>query len=262
MALILGAAAMIFPFAWQTLTALKTFEGSIQVPPQLIPDPWEFGNFTRVLETTPFGQMFLNSVLLTSGRTLGQAVLCTMAGYAFARIPFRGRSVLFVAFLSVLMVPAQLFLLAQYEIVQALGWLNTLQGLVIPGIFSAFGTFLMRQYFLSLPREIEEAARLDGANVWQTFWLILLPLARPGVVALVVFTVLWSWNDLLWPLVVATNQDQMPLSVGLAQMIGIHSTDFPVLMAGALLATVPMLTIFLFLQRQFIQGLAFTGSKG
>lgn len=260
--LITGAIVMVFPFVWQTLTAFKTFQDSVQVPPVVIPDPWVFTNFAEVFESMPFGQMFLNSVLLTVGRTVGQVVLCTMAGYAFARIPFRGRNVLFVVFLSVLMVPSQLYLLPQFEIIQALGWINTLQALIVPGLFSAFGTFLMRQFFMSMPAELEEAARIDGANPWQTFWRIMVPLAKPGIVALTVFTVLWSWNDLLWPLVVTTDPAKMPLSVGLSQLVGLHGTDYPVLMAGALLATLPMLVTFMILQKQFIQGIAFSGTKG
>lgn len=260
--LIIGAIIMVFPFLWQTLTAFKTFGDSVQVPPTVLPDPWVFDNFSKVFEGMPFGQMFANSVLLTIGRTVGQIVLCTMAGYAFARIPFRGRNVLFVIFLSVLMVPSQLYLIPQYEIIEKLGWLNTLQALIVPGLFSAFGTFLMRQFFMSMPVELEEAGRIDGANPWQVFWRIMLPLAKPGIIALTVFTVLWSWNDLLWPLVVTTDPNKMPLSVGLSQLVGLHGTDYPVLMAGALLATLPMLITFMILQRQFIQGIAFSGSKG
>ncbi|WP_219844726.1 MULTISPECIES: carbohydrate ABC transporter permease [unclassified Microbacterium] len=260
--LIVGAVLMVFPFIWQLFTAFKSLPDSIQVPPSLLPTNWVFTNFAEVFDSMPFAQMFLNSVILTIGRTVGQVVLCTMAGYAFARIPFPGRNALFVLFLSVLMVPSQLYLLPQYEIVQALGWLNTLQALIVPGIFSAFGTFLMRQFFLSMPAELEEAARIDGANPWQTFWRIMVPLAKPGIIALVVFTVLWSWNDLLWPLIVTTDPTKMPLSVGLSQLVGLHSTNYPVLMAGALLATLPMLITFMILQRQFIQGIAFSGSKG
>lgn len=260
--LIVGAALMVFPFVWQLLTSFKTLSDSVQVPPSFLPREWVFTNFAEVFDSMPFGQMFLNSVLLTVGRTVGQVALCTMAGYAFARIAFPGRNALFVVFLSVLMVPSQLYLLPQYEIIQALGWLNTLQALIVPGIFSAFGTFLMRQFFLSMPAELEEAARIDGANPWQTFWRIMVPLAKPGIIALVVFTVLWSWNDLLWPLIVTTDPAKMPLSVGLSQLVGIHGTDYPVLMAGALLATLPMLVTFMILQRQFIQGIAFSGTKG
>lgn len=260
--LCLGAVVMVFPFLWQLLTAFKTYGESIAVPPLLLPSEWDLGNFAEVFDAVPFGSMFLNSVLLTVGRTLGQVVLCTMAGYAFARMRFPGRDVLFIVFLSVLMVPDQLFLLPQYDIIQSLGWLNTLTALVVPGIFSAFGTFLMRQFFKGLPVEMEEAARLDGANPWQIFWRIMLPLAKPGVIALTVFTVLWSWNDLLWPLVVTTDPAKMPLSVGLASLVGLHTTNYPVLMAGSLLASLPMLVTFMLLQRQFISGIAFAGTKG
>lgn len=260
--LILGALVMVFPFIWQLLTSFKTLSDSVQVPPTVLPTEWVFSNYAEVFESMPFAQMFMNSVLLTLGRTIGQVALCTMAGYAFARIPFPGRNAVFVVFLSVLMVPSQLYLLPQYEIIQSLGWLNTLQALIVPGLFSAFGTFLMRQFFMSLPAELEEAARIDGANPWQTFWQIMVPLAKPGIVALSVFTVLWSWNDLLWPLIVTTDPEKMPLSVGLAQLVGMHSTNYPVLMAGALLATLPMLITFMVLQKQFIQGIAFSGSKG
>ncbi|WP_457100761.1 carbohydrate ABC transporter permease [Microbacterium sp. P5_E9] len=258
-----GAVVMVFPFIWEFFTAFKSDNAAVSIPPKLLPDPWVFTNFAGVFDQIPFWQMLLNSILITAGRTLGQVVLCTMAGYAFARIPFRGRSILFILVLSVLMVPSLLFLLPQYEIIQALGWLDTLQGLIVPGLFSAFGIFLMRQFFMAMPAELEEAARLDGANPWQTFWRVMVPLAKPGIIALAVFTTLWSWNDLIWPLIVTSDQSKMPLSVGLAMLAGgLHHVDYSVLMAGALLATLPMLLVFIFLQRHFIQGIAFSGTKG
>ena len=260
--LIAGAVIMIFPFVWEALTAFKTFDGAHAVPPQIIPSPWDFGNFAKVLATLPFLSMLTNSVLLTIGRVLGQVVLCTMAGYAFARLRFPGRNVIFIAFLSVLMVPSQLFLLPQFEIILRLGWTNSLTALIVPGMFSAFGCFLMRQFFMALPNELEEAARVDGANPWQVFYKVMLPLAKPGIIALAVFTALWSWNDLLWPLVVTSDPSKEPLTVGMAQLIGLHFTDFPVLMAAALMACLPMLITFAILQRQFIQGIALTGTKG
>ncbi len=260
--LMLGGVVMIFPFVWEALTAFKTFDGAHAVPPQIIPSPWEFGNFAEALTTLPFLTMLLNSVVLTLGRVLGQVVLCTMAGYAFARLRFPGRTPLFLAFLSVLMVPSQLFLLPQFELIQRLGWMNSFAALIVPGIFSAFGCFLMRQFFLQLPNDLEEAARIDGANAWQIFYKVMLPLAKPGIVALAVFTALWSWNDLLWPLVVTTDPTKEPLTVGMSQLIGLHQTNYPVLMAAALLACLPMLLTFAILQRQFIQGIALTGTKG
>lgn len=260
--LVVGALAMVFPFFWQTMTAFKTYESSVLIPPIVFPDPWTAHAFVRVFETIPFAAMFMNSLVMTIGRTLGQVILCTMAGYAFARINFPGRTLLFGVFMSVLMVPTQLFLIPQYEIMQSLGWVNTLQALIAPGIFSAFGTFLMRQFFLSLPADFEEAARIDGANQWQIFWRVMVPLAKPGIVTVIVFTVLSSWNDLLWPLVITTDAAKMTLSVGLSQLVSVHSIDYPILMAGSLMATIPMLITFIVLQRQFIEGIASSGLKG
>ncbi|MER6949138.1 carbohydrate ABC transporter permease [Nonomuraea sp. NPDC000554] len=257
-----GALAMVGPFVWQLLTSLKTFSETTRVPPTLLPQQWEWGNYARVFDVLPFQQMFLNTALMTAGRTIAQLVLCSLAAYAFARMRFRGNNLLFGLFLSVLMVPSQLFLIPQYLIIQDLGWANTLQGLIVPGMFSAFGTFLLRQFFLALPRDIEEAARLDGANPLRVYWHIALPLAKPGLIALTILTALWSWNDLMYPLVVTTDPSTMPLSVGLATLQGEHFTDYSMLMAGSIMATIPMIAAFVLLQRHFVQGIAFTGSKG
>jgi multiple sugar transport system permease protein len=170
--------------------------------------------------------------------------------------------VLFGVLLSVLMVPPQLFIIPQYQIMSSLGWLNSLQALVVPGLFSAFGVFLLRQFFLGLPKELEEAAAIDGAGPVRIYWSIVLPLARPGLVALALLVLLWSWNDLFWPLVVNTDPGKMTLSAGLASLQGQFQTDYPVLMAGSLLASLPIIAIFTLLQRQFIQGIATSGIKG
>jgi multiple sugar transport system permease protein len=257
-----GAVLMVGPFVWEVLTSVKTMGESTQVPPTLLPETLQWQNFASVFEQLPFGTMFGNTILMTVGRTLGQLVFCSLAAYAFARLEFPGRNAIFVAFLAVLMVPPQLFLIPQYQIMANLGWLNTLQALILPGMFSAFGTFLLRQFFLTLPREMEEAARLDGANPLQIFWHIALPLIKPGLLALTILTVLWSWNDLLWPLVVNTDPLRMPLSAGLASLNGQYDTPFPVLMAGSLMATAPIIVLFLVLQRHFIEGIALSGSKG
>lgn len=259
--LITASALMVAPFVWQLITSLKTLSSATKVPPSLVPDGrWE--NYGRIFELLPFDDQFLNTVLMAGGRTAAQVLICPMAAYAFARIRFPGRGLLFGVFLSVLMVPPQLFIIPQYQIMSSLGWLNTLQALIVPGMFSAFGVFLLRQFFLSLPVELEEAARIDGAGPWRIYWKIMLPLARPGLVALAVLVLLWSWNDLFWPLVVNTDPEQMTLSAGLASLQGQFQTDYPVLMAGSLLASLPVIAVFVFLQRQFIQGIAQTGIKG
>ncbi|WP_033341597.1 carbohydrate ABC transporter permease [Catenuloplanes japonicus] len=259
--LALGALGMVAPFIWQFLTSLKTLHHATQVPPTLAPD-WRWQNYAQIFDLIPFGQQFLNTVLMTGARAIGQVLFCSMAAYAFARLRFPGRTFIFGIFLSVLMVPPQLFIIPQYEIIARLGWLNSLPALIVPGLFSAFGTFLLRQFFLGLPVELDEAARLDGANPLRIWWSIMLPLARPGLVALGILTTIWSWNDFFWPLVVNNDPEKMTLSAGLASLQGQFMTDYPVLMAGSLLASLPVIAVFVVMQRQFVQGIAFTGTKG
>lgn len=260
--LVLGAVITVFPLLWELLTSFKSFGESVRVPPTILPAHWDFSNYAKVFDGVPFGRQFVNTLVMALLRTAAQLLLCSMAAYAFARIRFPGRGPIFLGFLAVLMVPGQLFLLPQYQIMQNLGWLDSMQALVVPGMFSAFGTFLLRQFFMGLPEEVEEAARLDGANPFTVFWRIALPLARPGLLALGILTFLWSWNDLMWPLIVNTDPAKMPLSAGLAALQGAHLTEYPVLMAGSLLATLPVIVVFVAMQRQFIQGIAFSGMKG
>ncbi len=260
--LVFGALLFVVPFIWMLLTSIKTLGETTQVPPIIIPAIPQWHNYQDVVATLPFLRFYGNTILMTAGRTLGQLLFCSLAAYAFARIEFPGRNILFALMLSVLMVPIYVFLLPQYLIMKDLGWLNSLQALIVPGMFSAFGTFLLRQFFLGLPKELDEAAKIDGANHLQIYWRVILPLAKPALVALAIFTILWSWNDLMWPLVVNDSLDKMTLSVGLASLQGEHATNFPVLMAGAVLATWPMLVMFIALQRYFIQGIALTGTKG
>jgi multiple sugar transport system permease protein len=260
--LVLGACVMVGPFLWEVLTSLKTFGESVRVPPVVIPAQLHWKNYFDVFATIPFASMFLNSALMTIGRTAGQVFFCSLAGYAFARLRFPGRNIIFTLILAVLMVPPQMFLLPQYEIMQHLKLLNTLPALILPGMFSAFGTFLMRQFFIQLPAELDEAARLDGANAWQIYWRIMLPLSAPGMLALGILVAIWSWNDLLWPLVVNTDPEKMPLSAGLSTLQGEYLTNYPILMAGSLMASLPLIIGFIIFQRQLIQGIATTGIKG
>ncbi|GAA3666225.1 carbohydrate ABC transporter permease [Microbacterium marinilacus] len=257
----LGALIMAFPFVWQLIMSLSTNAQVQSVTPVFWPGELQWGNYVAVFERLPFFQQFGTSVLITAIRTVAQLVLCTMAGYAFARLRFRGRGVLLAIVLSILMVPSQVYLLSQYQIVQGLGLLNSIGGLVLPGLFSAFGTFLMRTAFLSMPQELEEAARLDGANTWQIFWRVMLPLAAPTMSVLAITTVLWSWNELLWPLVVTSYSADMPLSAGLATLLSDRTTDYPVAMAASVLAMAPVLIAFIVLQRRVIDGLASSGLK-
>lgn len=252
---------MAFPFLWQLVMSLSTNAEVQSVVPHFWPAEIQWHNYVEVFERLPFLSQLRTSVLITVIRTGAQIVLCTLAGYAFARMRFRGRGVVLAVILSILMVPSQAYLISQYQIVQGLGWLNTLMGIVAPGLFSAFGTFLMRTAFLNMPAELEEAARLDGASPVRTFWSVMLPLARPSMSVLAITSALWSWNELLWPLLVTTYQEQMPLSAGLATLVGNKSTDYPVVMAASMLAMAPILILFIVLQRRVVDGLAFSGLK-
>ncbi|SHJ40246.1 multiple sugar transport system permease protein [Tessaracoccus bendigoensis DSM 12906] len=260
--LILGGLVMLFPFVWQILMSLSTNAEIQSVPPQLIPEQFMWSNYTDVFAKIPFLSQFGTSVLITVVRTVGQVVLCSLAGYAFARMRFRGRNLLFGLLLAILMIPGQAYLIPQYQIIKSLNLLETWGGVVLPGIFSAFGTFLMRQAFLSMPKELEEAARLDGCNPWQTFWRVMLPLAKPSLSAVAIVTVLWSWNDLLWPLIITSREDNMPLSVGIATLAGQYSSDWAIMMAASVMAMAPIFVLFFSMQKRVIEGLAASGVKG
>ena len=259
--LIVGSLVMIFPFVWEIIVSLSTQAQATSAPPTFWPGILQFDNFAKVFEQVPFFNQLLVSVAITVIRVTAQVVLCSMAGYAFARLQFPFSRVLFALVLAILMVPSQVFLITQYQIVQTLGLLNTIGGIVAPGLFNAFGVFLMRQFFLGIPDELDEAARLDGANPFQVFWRVMLPLATSGISALVVIGVLISWNDLLWPLVVSSSSSGQPLSVGLANLQGQYSVQYPVLMAASLMASGPIIILFLAMQRRVIDGLAHSGLK-
>jgi multiple sugar transport system permease protein len=260
--LALGAVAMIGPFVWSILTSFKTLGEAFQVPPTILPEQLRWENYAQVFTQLPFLAFYENTIIVTAVKVVGVLITSSLAGYAFARIDFPGRNVLFALYLAVLMVPYQIFLLPQFLIMAKLGWVNTLLALIVPGLFDAFGTFLLRQFFMGLPRELEDAAKIDGCNHFQIYRRIMLPLAKPGLIALAIFTFLWSWNDFLWPLVVINSPEKMPLGAGLAFLQGQYLTDFPLLMAGAMLSTLPVIAVFVVLQRQFVEGVASTGIKG
>lgn len=260
--LIIGSLLMVFPFLWQVKMSISTEADIMSIPPTLWPTSFEWNNFAEVFTRVPFLSQFWVSLAVTVLRTLAQLILCSMAGYAFARMHFRFKGILLAVLLSILMVPTQVYLIPQYQIVQSVGLLDTIAGIAAPGLFSAFGTFLMMQFFKAMPAELEQAARLDGCNSWQIFTRVMMPLAKPGLISLAIITVLASWNDLLWPLVVASSPDNMPLSVGLATLQGYQgSVDTGVLMAASLMAMAPILIVFVVLQRRVVEGIAFAGLK-
>lgn len=260
--MVLGAFIMIVPFIWMILTAFKTVTESTSLNPFVIfPGKWRLEAFKDAWSKMDFVRLYLNTILMLAGRIVCAVVTATMAGYAFGRLNFRGKNVAFSLVLFQMMVPPQIFIIPQYLIVNKLGMLNTIFSLIFPGLVSAFGTFLLRQSFKSLPKDLEEAARLDGCNIGQTFLHIMMPLARSNMVALGIFTAIFAYKDLMWPLVANTEQSSMPLSSALAKLQGQFQANYPQLMAAALISCILIIVIYLIFQRQFIEGIATSGGK-
>lgn len=259
--LIMGSFIMIFPFVWMILTSFKTQGEAIMIPPILLPSSWEPVSYIEVLRTLPFDKLYYNTIVLMLARIVCATVTSSMAGFAFAKLEFPFKKLFFFIVLTQLMLPSQVFIIPQYSMLSAMNQLNTIFALIFPGLVSAFGTFFLRQFYLGLPNDLSEAAKLDGCNVFQTFFLILMPLTKTAMMALAVFTALFAYSDMMWPLIVNMNIEKMTLSAGISSLQGQHSTNYPVMMAGSALAMIPMLVLYLIFQRQFIEGIALTGTK-
>ncbi|AER18511.1 carbohydrate ABC transporter permease [Streptococcus suis] len=260
--LILVAMGMLIPFVWMVLTSFKTVTESTQMNPfQFLPSKWMVSNYTEAIRTNNFPILYLNTILMMLWRIFSSVMFSAMAAYAFARLEFPGRNVLFGLVLFQMMVPPQLFVIPQYLMIDQLGMRNTIFALVFPGIVSAFGTFLLRQFFMGLPKELEESAKLDGCNIGQTFFKVMLPLAKSGLIALAIFTALFAFKDLLWPLIINSEADKATLSSALSKIQGAYAVNYPQLMAASVLAIWPMLVLYVIFQKQFIQGIATSGGK-
>lgn len=261
--LIIGAIIMVVPFAWMVLTAFKTRGQAISVDPFYIfpSDGWHYENFGEVWNSYNFLKLYINTLLMILLRVIFACLTATMAGYALGRLNFPGKKIVFSLVLIQMMVPSQIFIIPQYLIVSGLGMLNTQFALVFPGMVTAFGTYLLKQGYQSLPRELEEAAEMDGCNIWQRFYLIMMPLARSSMVSLGIFTALFAYKDMMWPMIVAPNSSATTLAAALAKLQSQFANNFPQLMAGALMAIIPMLVIYLIFQKQFVEGIATSGGK-
>lgn len=260
--LILGAIIMLVPFIWMFLTAFKTETEATQMNPFVIfPSEWRTDAFSEVVRKMDFVKLYINTILMILGRIVCAVLTATMAGYAFGRLHFKGKNICFGLVLFQMMVPTQIFIIPQYLMVSEIGMLNTIFSLVFPGLVTAFGTFLMRQAYMGLPKDLEDAARLDGCNIGQTFLYVMLPLTKSSMVALGIFTALFGFKDLMWPLIANTEQSSMPLAAALAKIQGQFSANYPELMAASLIACVPMIVIYLLFQRHFIEGIATSGGK-
>jgi len=261
MVLLVGALAMLLPFAWMISTSLKSKQATFVTPPQLLPASPTIANYFTVFDSAPMGRFLLNSLFVSSLSTFLLVLFAAMSGYAFARIEFKGREALFYAYLATMMVPQQVTLTPLFIIMNYLGWTNTYQALILPGSFSAFGTFLMRQFFAGIPREIEEAAFLDGAGHIRIFFNIAIHLSKPAIATLSIFAFMASWNSFLWPLIITSDTSMMTLPLGLSFLQGRWTTDWNVLMAGTVIGTLPVLAVYVFTQKYIIKGLSHTGSK-
>ena len=260
--LVLISITMMVPFLWMILTSFKSVTEATAINPFVIfPKLWRTEAFTAVLNNMNFLMLYKNTFLLILFRDLCAVLTATMAGYAFARLHFKGRNFCFSLVLFQMMVPVQIFIIPQYLMISKMGMLNTIFALVFPGMVTAFGTFLLRQGYMGLPNDLEEAARLDGCNIGQTFLYIMAPLTRSGMVALGIFTAVFAFKDLMWPMIVNTDKDMLVLSSALAKMQGQYVAKFPELMAASLIACVPMIIIYVIFQKQFIEGIATSGGK-
>ncbi len=256
------AVTMLAPFLWMVLTSFMDELEVFHFPPRFWPQQWLFANWPEALTSLPFARFFLNSAVMSAGITLGQLVFCSMAGYAFARLDFPLRNSIFLAFLSFLMVPVIVLVIPRFLLVNGLGWIDTFAGLIIPEMVSVWGIFLMRQFFLGLPRDLEDAARIDGAGEWAIFRRIVLPLSKPALATLGVFSFVGSWQSFLWPLIATRSLHMRTMEIGIASFHTIYSDNWPLQMAAATAGVLPLVVLFFFAQRYFVRGIALTGMKG
>ena len=260
--LIFGVSIVILPFVWMVLTSLKTQTEAVHIPVTVFPSIPHFETYAEVFKRIPFFRMFLNTLLSSVVAVIGQCVICSFAAFSFAKLRFPGKNIIFILILGILRSPGSAYILPQYLLVQKMKLLNTITVLWLPKLFSAYGTFMMRQYFLSLPNALMDAAKIDGCNFWQIYSKVSFPLSKTGLVTLGIITFKYAWNDLMWPLIVNTSQSKMTLSAGLSYMAGQYEVEYPLMMAGAVMAVIPLLIVFIIFQNQFIEGVATTGIKG
>ena len=258
----LGAIMMLFPFVWMVSTSLKDLSEVFVFPPTLFGEEIRWDNYLRISDRFPFMTYFLNSLKVTGVIVISQLLTSSMAGFVFARLNFKGRDLLFGLYIATLMIPTQVTMIPNFVIMRFYGLVDTHAALILPGLVSAFGTFLMRQFFLSIPKSLEEAARIDGCTPFGIYWRIFVPLTKPAMATLGIFVFMGAWNDFFSPLVYINTQSKMTLPLGLASMQGMYATDWPVLMAGTVISVLPVILVFLLAQDAFIKGVTLSGIKG
>ena len=259
--LVFWAVFMIMPFAWMLLTSVKTQPEAMKVPIVWLPKNPQWKNYVDMLQKYRFASYYKNTAFVTVTTVVFQLMTCSMGAYAFARLDFPGKNAIFLVCMTVLMVPTQMIIIPRFIMTMRLGWLNSFAGIIIPNLPSIYGVFFLRQNFMTLPRELDEAAMIDGCSFFGIYWRILLPLLKNGLIAFGVRTTLWSWNEMLWPLIVTSKQSLYVLSITLANMQGQYAQKIPTQMAAGVLAMAPMLLVFLIGQKQMLEGIALSSIK-
>lgn len=260
--LIVSSLLMVMPFLWMVSTALKGQAEIYVYPPTWLPEQIHLENFARAWQTAPFGRFYLNSIVVTLIITVFQVLTSALAAYVFARLNFPGRDLIFYLYVATLIIPLQVTMMPLYLVLNALGWINTYQGLTVPFLANAFTVFFLRQFFMTVPRELEDASRIDGCGRLRFLWQIMIPLARPALATIALFVFLSHWDDYLWPLIVTNSTDMRTLPIGLRYFVSESGSQFNYMMAAALMAVAPVLAVFFVAQKQFIEGVSLTGLKG
>ena len=260
--LIVGAVIMLVPFLWMVLTSFKTYAETVKIPVVWFPAEWNFNNYEEVLLRLDFLQYYKNTIVVTVLVTVIMLFIGSLSAFTFARMHFPFQNALFYMLLLVFMVPAQMTMIPKYFIISRLGWVDSLLALVVPNVFSIYTMFMLKQFFSSLPGELEDAGKIDGCSWFRLYWNIEMPLCKSSIVAITVLNVLWCWNDLLWPLIATSTDKMRVLSVAMATLQGQHGTEYHLLMAAGVMATIPMLIMYIFGQKYFMTGIAFSGLKG
>ena len=260
--LILCSISMLIPFLWMISSSLKDVQELYAIPPYWIPKHIAWENYVYMFEQAPWLVYFGNTILITVCTILGQLLTCSMAAYAFARLNFKGKNILFIIYLGTMMIPFQAVMIPQFKIIKYMGLIDTKSSLIAVGIFNAFGTFLLRQFFLTIPKELEEAAKIDGCSYPRIFWDVILKNSKPALMTLVIFTFMNTWNDFLRPLIFINSEENWTLAMGLAQFQGTYVSQWNQMMAGALISMLPILLVYIFAQKYFVQGIVMSGIKG
>lgn len=260
--LCIGAAIMLIPFVWMVLTSFKTYQETVAVPIVWLPSHWDLENYRAVLETLDFLRYYKNTIFVTLVTVTAMTFIASIASFAFARLDFPGKTVLFTVLLAVYMVPPQMTMVPKYMMIAKFGWVDTFRGVIIPNLFSVYTMFMLRQFFVSLPKDFDDAAKIDGCSYFRIYWDIDLPLIRNGLIAITVLNVLWAWNDLLWPLIATITDRKRVLSVAIATLQNATGTEYQILMAAGVLAVIPIFILYAVCQRYFMDGIATSGVKG